>query len=810
MPASNVRRFRSCTVKPLLLAILCGLTLCGTNAPGSPGPIRLLPGNGHYFEFRGQPVVLMGSTEHYGSLINLDFDYVRYLNEVRSCGLNLVRVFTGAYRQYPGFVVEDTPLNVAPGRFIAPWARSDVAGASDGGKKFDLTKWDAAYFHRLHELVRAAGERGIVVEVTLFCPFYRVMFPDDRIWNVSPMKATNHINGVGAGSSDACYQENSDLLPFHKALTRKIADELKDFDNVIFEIMNEPYYGAGANWEAAIINELVAAEAALPQRHLIAQNIANAQGVVTNPQPAVSIFNFHYSLPSAALANQGLNRVIGNDETGGVGTADFPYRREAWEFMLAGGGLEDHLDYSFTTTSEGGLAAPKANGGGGPAIRRQLGVLRWFLEELPLVRCGPKTSFITGGVPAGGAVQVLGSAGEAYGIYLRGGTQANLIANLPAGTYRGRWIDPRSGAVTAPLAEFTHAGGSRTLASPVYGEDLALLMFGGSLPPPEVALTEPVYQTVAAADAALTLKAEVSVTNGTLDRVEFLNGDVVVGVASAAPYHLMLNGMTQGSHVFRARAVAGDGRRALSPPVKCTLMGSFHTGVNLNGPTVDLNGQSWLSNANALSSGLVLTNTQATTTHAALPIYPSPDPLTRILVSSQVLRLIDTNNPELALAYPVSNGTYDVFFSLVENQTAYTRDVRVTIEGVIVARGIGNMNLGEWVNYGPYRTTVSDGTLNLGFIRETKGSPKIANFSVYQADALPPVVQAWLSIGMAPGVVVLSWPSNVPSSQMETSTSLGAAAAWQPLDLAAEDFTDHFEIAMPTTDSRRFFRLRIE
>lgn len=787
----------------------------GAEARGD-GPIRLLPENGHYFEFRGKPVVLMGSTEHYGSLFNLDFDYIRYLDEVKASGLNLVRVFSGSYRQYPNFVVEDSPLNPQFGRFQGPWARSDVPGESDGGNKFDLTTWNEAYFHRLRDFVRAADERDIVVELTLFCTFYNRA----ELWAVSPMNAANHINGVGAGGYAACFQVNSDLLPFHKALTRKCAEELKDCENVFFEITNEPYFGpVPMNWQVAIIDELVAAEAALPRPHLIALNIANFRSVITNPHPAVSIFNFHYAHVDAALLNQGLNRAIGDDETGFtqhpttgaitlVGTQDFPYRREAWEFMLSGGGLMDHLDYSFTPPRPDGLASPKREGGGGPAIRRQLGLLRWFLEELPLARCAPQSGFVTGGVPAGGGVSVLGSPGEAYGIYLRGGSQANLVVNLPAGTYRGRWIDPRSGTVSANVAEFTHGGGSRTLASPAYGEDVALMIFGGSLPPPEVRLTSPVYQTVAAADSSITLTAEAQLVNGTLTGVEFLDGSEVLGMDTVPPFTLTLDTMKKGSHVFRARAVASDGRQAFSPPVKCILMGSYHAGVNLNGPEVSLNGQLWTSNADALASGMVLTNTQVATTDPVLPLYPAPDSPTQSLVSSQVLRLNDTNNPELAVDYPVSNGTYDVFFSLVEGQAAYSRDMRVLIEGEIVAREIGDMALGEWVNYGPYRSTVTDGTLSLGFLRDTKGSPKIANFSVYQAQSTTPLEEARLDIRSDARMAVLSFPSSVPGSQLETSIDPGDAAAWQPLNLPSASFTDTKEIAVPLANPRRFFRIR--
>jgi hypothetical protein len=38
--------------------------------------LQLNPQNPHYFLFRGKPTVLITSGEHYGAVINLDFDYV--------------------------------------------------------------------------------------------------------------------------------------------------------------------------------------------------------------------------------------------------------------------------------------------------------------------------------------------------------------------------------------------------------------------------------------------------------------------------------------------------------------------------------------------------------------------------------------------------------------------------------------------------------------------------------------------------------------------------------------------------------------
>ena len=97
------------------------------------------------------------------------------------------------------------------------------------------------------------------------------------------------------------------------------------------------------------------------------------------PNPHVSIFIFHYATPPDVVAvNAHLQKPIGDDETGFRGTCDFAYRSEAWEFFLAGGAVFSNLDYSFTCKHADGTAkvAAKSPGGGGPALRLQLQILR--------------------------------------------------------------------------------------------------------------------------------------------------------------------------------------------------------------------------------------------------------------------------------------------------------------------------------------------------------------------------------------------------------------------------------------------------
>src|SRR5688500_12058173 len=106
-------------------------------------PIALHPDNPHYFQWRGRPTILITSGEHYGAVMNLDFDYRKYLDTLAADGMNYTRVFSGAYVEPEGaFKIAGNTLAPRPGRFLAPWPRSSQRGYPDGGNKFDLWRWD--------------------------------------------------------------------------------------------------------------------------------------------------------------------------------------------------------------------------------------------------------------------------------------------------------------------------------------------------------------------------------------------------------------------------------------------------------------------------------------------------------------------------------------------------------------------------------------------------------------------------------------------------------------------------------------------
>lgn len=406
--------------------VLIALAACAQVSPQEPAaraPFTLHPENPRYFLWRGKPTILVTSGEHYGAVLNLDFDYAAYLKTLKADGLNHTRTWAGTYREVPGsFGITDNTLAPLPGRYIAPWARSAEPGYAHGGNKFDLTRWDPDFFKRLHDFMRVASECGVVVELNLWCPNY-----DENLWKASPMHPSNNVNGAGLGPDgkpvprDQVYTlKHPSLLDVQLAATRKIVQELRGYDNLYYEIANEPYFaGVTLEWQHRIAEAIVEAEKDFPHKHLISQNVANGRAKVSKPHPAISIFNFHYCVPPDVVEmNWALGKPIGENETGFRGKDDVLYRTEGWDFILAGGAIYNNLDYSFTyKNAEGTFLAYSSPGGGSPALRKQLRILKDFIHGFDFLRMAPAKVVRRAG--EGLEARALAEPGRQYAVYVR-------------------------------------------------------------------------------------------------------------------------------------------------------------------------------------------------------------------------------------------------------------------------------------------------------------------------------------------------------------------------------------------------------
>ncbi|WPP51214.1 hypothetical protein [Catalinimonas niigatensis] len=429
---------------------------------------QLHPDNPHYFLYQGKPTIVVGSGEHYGAVINLDFDYKTYLQTLGKDQLNNTRLFTGAYVEKLGdFGIQKNTLAAADGRVILPWKRAAESGYTLGGNKFDLNQWDEAYFERLKNFMQLSAENDVIVEVTLFSAHYA------NGWNYSALNPKNNINQTSEiPSAKVNTLDNGNILEHQERYVRKIVSELNDFDNLYFEIQNEPWAEApdlvftrnefgpeedwrsqtqvvsqkSNAWQRTVAEWIKDEESNLPKKHLISQNISNFDYPITDPDPNISIFTFHYAFPKAVYQNYYLDRAIGLNETGFAGQADSTYRRQAWRFLMAGGSLFSHLDYSFSVGSEDGSdTAYEAPGGGSPAFRDQMSILKTFFEDLDFIALKPDFQTVLG---SPGAYNLTLSDGESlWIIYVEPVAikSQSFILDLPEGEYQAEWKDVESG-----------------------------------------------------------------------------------------------------------------------------------------------------------------------------------------------------------------------------------------------------------------------------------------------------------------------------------------------------------------------------
>lgn len=470
-------------MKKLSIILLAALQIaaCNTkntqtaeNFPDS-GPLRLHPDNQHYFLYKGKPLALISSGEHYGAVLNLDFDYRRYFEALYEDGMNYTRIFTGTYFEIEGesFGIQNNTLAPGKDKVTTPWAI--VVSDFSGKVKYDLSTWNEVYFKRLKDFMTTAAEHNMIVEVTLFSSIY-----NDAHWNISPQNPANNINiSHEVNRFDAQTLNNGTLFDYQESFVRKIVQELNEFDNFFFEIQNEPWAdhqvpaynivnkeGLELNdwtnkadfadeesmaWQEKLASVIVEEENSLPKKHLIAQNFTNYKAPIPVVNDHISIINFHYAWPEAVEWNYHYYRVIGFDESGFAGPGDQVYRRQAWQFMLSGGGLFNNLDYSFFVGHEDGSGENHAPGGGSKTLRQQLKILSDFLHGLELEKLYPNISCIKSS--PGLIPYVLSDKNNAYAVYLRAvGTENTTLELITGnGSYQVQALNTITGSYSDPV-----------------------------------------------------------------------------------------------------------------------------------------------------------------------------------------------------------------------------------------------------------------------------------------------------------------------------------------------------------------------
>ncbi|MEO8613450.1 MAG: hypothetical protein ABI690_36510 [Chloroflexota bacterium] len=85
---------------------------------------------------------------------------------------------------------------------------------------------------------------------------------------------------------------------------------------------------------------------------------------------------------------------------------------------------------------------------------------------------------------------------------------------------------------------------------------------------------------------------------------------------------------------------------------------------------------------------------------------------------------------QINLYQTVANGTYHIYVWTMENLSSNQRRWNLNAEGQRVAQDLGNLALNQWRRYGPYTTSVNDGSLTLNLVGVV-GRPTIMGLEIY-------------------------------------------------------------------------------
>ena len=242
------------------------------------GPL-VASGNPNYFkDASGEVLILTGSHTwntlqdwgSHGSPQTLDFD--AFVSFLVAHGHNFTQLWA---MELPRICGLPSAADLAPDLTVSPhpWQRTGPGTATDGGLKFDLTKFDQSYFDRLRTRTEILRNAGIYVGVYLFTGEFLNQFRCSS--DGYPFTGANNINavddgydggsqGIGAISMNA----PNAITAFQDAYVEKVIDTLNDLPNVLW-VVSEETPKTSTWWNSHQISHIRAYESTKPYQHPI-------------------------------------------------------------------------------------------------------------------------------------------------------------------------------------------------------------------------------------------------------------------------------------------------------------------------------------------------------------------------------------------------------------------------------------------------------------------------------------------------------------------------------------------------------------
>src|SRR6266850_5482222 len=459
------------------------------------GPLAVSPNPNYFKDAHGTVLILNGSQTwntfqdwgSNGSLQTLDFKaFVEFL---AAHGHNFTLLWTTEMPKFCGFPsTESSPPDLITSPL--PWLRTGPGNATDGGLKFDLTKFNPSFFDRLRARTQALNNSGIYVGVYLFTGEWINIFrcPSDGY----PFTGANNINGVDDGYTSGKKGIGSITMTAPNAITRlqdayveKVIDTLNDLPNVLWIVSEE----APANstwWNDRQISHIRAYESRKPHQHPIGYAV-----LIGAPDTILYNSDADWVKPQVRVSPE---RSCGNGKPAckvNVNDSDHSYwemwkhtpqvnRNYAWENFMTGNQvlfMDPYVVY-YPREKRNLCVSPNNAICSGPDarydnFRDNLGYILRYSRKLNLAGVTPHSSLCSTGY----CLAQTPSAGAEYLIYAPSGGSftVNLSAMSGSRKLSVEWFNPSTG-VAIPGDPIPGGSSSQTFSPPFSGDAVLYLV----------------------------------------------------------------------------------------------------------------------------------------------------------------------------------------------------------------------------------------------------------------------------------------------------------------------------------------------
>ncbi len=423
----------------------------------SAGPLRGSKISPRYFTDESGKAVYLTGSHTWANLQDIGitnpppaFDFGAYLDFLERHNHNFVRLWRWEFPQWTEKKNQRAFYCVPQ-----PWLRTGPSQALDGQPKFDLEKFDDAYFKRLRERTEAAAKRGIYVSIMLFEGWGLRFVPEGG--KDHPFHPANNVNHTESELNenfkgiDLFTLKSPKLVAFQEAYVRKVIDTINDLDNVLFEIANESDFST-TDWQCHMIRFIKAYESTKPRQHpvgmtSIGYGVDDLDRLLKSPADWISPNPDHFDYKNNPPAADGTKVIIlDTDHLWGVG-GGVPW---VWKSFLRG-----HNPIWMDPFDTGSVWEPTP--ADAEAVRNNLGHTRRFAERMNLAAMKPRTEIAS-------TSYCLANPGVEYLIYQPKPDEAFTV-ELTAKSYAYEWFNPATGK-TAGEGRVENADGTQTFKAP--------------------------------------------------------------------------------------------------------------------------------------------------------------------------------------------------------------------------------------------------------------------------------------------------------------------------------------------------------